>query len=272
MKMPTYRGNRGNLLQHWVLTELVAVLRKQLQAPDRLCYIDAHAMSPFAIQAKNPGLTAGDFDAVAGHLPGQNSDYEQAWMALRGDQIKYPSSGLFVRHLWQGNLGLVLCEADKDTAIEIDGWLRSLGQDTSWELHRGDWRARFRQEFPRRASAYLISFDPYMFDRHGPPARPNPGNMWPSDLVRAGAAVLDLETVPVILQLSTYSANNGNGQDAVIAGIIPELESVGLEFGARVRADGNMMSMVFTRDVPGIDNARLGDRFEKWIKQAKKPA
>ena len=271
--MPTYKGNRGNLLQHWVLAELVAVLPQQREPPARLCFIDAHAMSPFAVRAENPGPTAGHFDAVAGRLPGQNTEYERAWTALRGPRIQYPSSGLFVRHLWQGPLHLILCEAEKDTANEIGEWLQAVGPDTSWEFHRGDWRMRFHRGFPlMHFAAHLISFDPYMFDRHGPPAHPNPGNMWPSDIVRAGAAVLDLEPAPVVLQLSTYSANNANGQDDVIASINPIFEAAGLELAATVRADGNMMSMVFTRDVPNIGNAQLQERFEGWIEQAQMPA
>ncbi len=121
-------------------------------------------------------------------------------------------------------------------------------------------------------AAYLISFDPYMFDRHEPPAHPNPGNMWPGDIIQAGAAVLDLESAPILLQLSTYSANNANGQDDVIASISPILNAAGLELAATVRADGNMMSMVFTRDVPDIGNAQLQERFAGWIEQAQIPA
>jgi hypothetical protein len=96
--------------------------------------------------------------------------------------------------------------------------------------------------------------------------------MWPSDIIRAGAAVLDLEPPPIVLQLSTYSANNANGQDDVIASINPILEAAGLKLAATVRADGNMMSMVFTRDVPTVGNAQLQERFAGWIEHAQMPA
>ena len=113
-------------------------------------------------------------------------------------------------------------------------------------------------------AAYLMSFDPYMFDRHAAPANPNAGNMRPSDIVLAGAAVLGLERAPVVLQLSTYSANNANQQEDVIASIEPVLRAAGLELAATVHADGNMMSMVFARDVPHIGNDLQG-HFQEWV-------
>jgi len=92
--------------------------------------------------------------------------------------------------------------------------------------------------------------------------------MWPSDIVRAGAAVLDLEAAPVALQLSTYSANNANAQDDVVCCIEPLFRAAGLELGATIRADGNMMSMVFARGVPAIQNAELQQRFTTWLERA----
>ncbi len=270
--MPTYKGNRGNLLQHWVLAELVTLLRREVQPSGPLCFIDAHAMSPYAVRDTNAGQTSVDFDTVGGRLPGQATPYECAWAALSAQgPCRYPSSAMFVRHLWQGALHLVLCETDAETADEIEVWLRTLSADTVLELHRGDWRTRFRCDFPSGCAAHLISFDPYMFDRHGPPASPNLGNMWPSDIVRAGAAVLELGQGPVVLQLSTYSANNANSQDDVISSIEPLFNASGLQLAATVRADGNMMSMVFARSVRPIQDARLEQRFEKWLAQASAP-
>jgi len=271
--MPTYKGNRGNLLQHWVLAELITLVGEEVQAPGRLCFIDAHAMSPYAARNANAGQTAGDFDTVAGRLPGQDTSYERAWRELSTQgSCRYPSSALFVRHLWRGALYLVLCEADAETADEIAEWLRTVSADTLSELHRGDWRARFCRDFPNGCAAYLISFDPYMFDRHGPPASPNQGNMWPSDIVRAGAAVLGLGQGPVVLQLSTYSANNANSQDEVISSIEPLFNAAELQLAATVRADGNMMSMVFARNMHSIQKARLQERFAMWLAHATAPA
>jgi hypothetical protein len=270
--MPTYKGNRGNLLQHWVLAELIGLVREELKPTAPLCFIDAHAMSPYAVRHANPGQTATDFDTVAVRLPGQGTAYERAWHELSVQGCcRYPSSALLVRHLWRGPLHLVLCEADEDTANEIVEWQRTLSANTSSELHRGDWRARFRRDFPPGFAAHLISFDPYMFDRHGPPASPKPGNMWPSDIVRAGEAVLDLGRGPVILQLSTYSANHASSQSDVISSIEPGFNVAGLQLGATVRTDGNMMSMVFVRDMP-IRDAQLQQRFTMWLERVTVPA
>jgi hypothetical protein len=96
--------------------------------------------------------------------------------------------------------------------------------------------------------------------------------MWPRDIVRAGAAVLELEERPVVLQLSTYSANNGNSQDDVISTIEPIFTAVGLQLVAKVQADGNMMSMVFANRARSIRDSRLGQRFTMWFSQATAPA
>ena len=42
--MPTFRGNRGNLLQHWVLVELLDALHHKHASG--LCFVDAYSMSP----------------------------------------------------------------------------------------------------------------------------------------------------------------------------------------------------------------------------------
>lgn len=264
--MPTYKGNRGNLLQHWVLAELIAVLERVVSGQRSLCFVDAHAMSPYAVRHPNPGQTAADFDRVARHLPGGASRFESAWHELSSDSsCRYPSSGAFVRRLWQGPLHLVLCEHDSATADEVSRWIARLGSGTSCELHRGDWRLRFRSPLPRDYDAYAVSFDPYMLDRHGPPRTPDLGNMWLCDVVRAAAALLDLPKAPTVVQLSTYSANNANAQVDVIDTVAPILAACEFRLEAAVRADGNMMSMVFARGVPEVRDAGLPERFTTWL-------
>jgi hypothetical protein len=66
-----------------------------------------------------------------------------------------------------------------------------------------------------------------MFDRYGPGMNPSPGNMYPRDLLRIGAALLELPPRPTIVQLSTYSANNGNHQDDVVSAIHPFFDAAG---------------------------------------------
>src|ERR1700752_3430663 len=101
-----------------------------------------------------------------------------------------------------------------------------------------------------------------MFDRHG--SGRNPGNMGPTDLEQ----IVDVvgQTGSVVVQLSTYSANNDNGQDRVRNVILSGLEGSGLEVAAVVRANGNMMSVVLARDVEEMEAVRsLPKRFEEWL-------
>jgi hypothetical protein len=272
--MPTFRGNRGNLLQHWVLVELATIL-KNLSTPPvpQLCFIDAHAMAPLAARHPSPGQTAQDFDAVRNALPGQQSPYEIIWLdSVTEDRATYPSSAVFVRAAWNRSLNLVLCEHDANTVQAIRFWLGTLDPvETPHELHPGDWRDRFRRGMPTYGAAYLLSFDPFMFDRHGPGTNPRPGNMYPQDLLRVGAALLELPQRPTIVQLSTYSANNGNRQDDVISAVCPVFDAAGYLLVSCVRADGNMMSLVFSRHMPDpTDFLDLPDRFNHWLATARR--
>ena len=81
--MPTYKSNRGNLLQHWLLCELLTLLKEQVPPTTCLGFIDAHAMSPYATRDPKPGPTAGDFKTVRQQLPGQRSTFEKAWKELK---------------------------------------------------------------------------------------------------------------------------------------------------------------------------------------------
>ena len=133
--------------------------------------------------------------------------------------------------------------------------------DTSWELHRGDWRLRFRRGFPRmHFAAYLISFDPYMFDRHAAPTNPNAGNMRPghragwSGSVGSGAGARRTATIDVQRKQREPARRRHRKYRAGTPGRR-------LKSPPRCHADGNMMSMVFARDVPHIGND-LQDTFK----------
>ncbi|MBI4573795.1 MAG: hypothetical protein HY713_11010 [candidate division NC10 bacterium] len=264
--MPTYRGNRGNLMQHWVLAELVTSLRDMVGSPSELCFIDAHAMAPFAERHHSPGQTASDFDAVLRALPGQRSPYELTWRTTApAAGTQYPSSAVFVRAIWDRSLHLLLCESDCETAQTIRAWLGTLDVGvTSHELRHDDWRSRFRSGLPGDKGAYLISFDPYMFDQHR--VRAKPGTMYPSDLLIAGVALLGLPERPTVVQLSTYSANNANRQYDVVLVVEPFFTAAGFTLAAEVRADGNMMSLVFARSTPEpFTLCDLPTRFARWL-------
>ena len=66
--MSNFKGNDGNLMQHWVLCELLAVARKDTT---HLTFVDAHSMAPIAIErTEKRANRSGKFDAVFEHLPG----------------------------------------------------------------------------------------------------------------------------------------------------------------------------------------------------------
>ena len=75
----------------------------------------------------------------------------------------------------------------------------------------------------------------------------------------------------VLVQLSTYSANDSNNQKDVIASLnkILLMES-GFTAPVAVKANGNMMSLVYTRGIEWSDELTdLPDRFDMWFKQAR---
>lgn len=92
--MGTYKGNAGNLMQHWTLSEILETAQRC--GISELNYIDAHAMAPLAMP-KNPAEIDPSFAQVKHNLPGQNSRYEKEWHHLVAqDQDEYPSSAAFV--------------------------------------------------------------------------------------------------------------------------------------------------------------------------------
>ena len=246
--MPAYKGNKGNLLQHWVLCELVSVARRHVS---RLQFIDAHAMAPMAdrrtaTDKKDKGRV---FDSVRDHLPGQperDSSYERAWRELvpRGEAA-YPNSASFVNRLWTGSVYMLLCERDKETVQEFRDWA---GSRPDVEVASGDWQSRFGEGLPESGELTLVSFDPYMFSRRCEPKRPKIGNMYPEDLDLVVQAMREMQK-GVMLQLSTYSTNDSNSQTDVEQCIRDRLHGGGFEQVATVRAGGDMMSVVFARGV-----------------------
>lgn len=118
--MGTYKGNVGNLMQHWTLCEILAIAEPHCSG---LNYIDAHAMAPWATTRTTRNIN--EFDSVRNSLwncpPGQNSVYERAWnnLAWQEEREGYPSSAAFVRQVWSGQYSLLLCERDSKTWIQI---------------------------------------------------------------------------------------------------------------------------------------------------------
>ena len=141
---------------------------------------------------------------------------------------------------------MLLCEQDRSTLDQLRQWVNELNI-IEIEIAEGDWRERFRRGLPPQQGLTLVSFDPYMFNRHNREDR-KPGNMYPDDLdILAAATQIYRENI--IVQLSTYSANDDNSQKDVIECIHPRLTQEGFKKAAVVKLNGNMMSLVFQRGV-----------------------
>ena len=257
--MATYKGNKGNLLQHWVLCELVGAARRYSSC---LQFIDAHAMAPIA---KEQTGEDGVFDSVRARLPGHDSPYERAWNELvpRGE-TGYPNSASFVKRLWNGPLSMLLCEVDDATVGELRAWA---GSDARIKLAHRDWRRRFEEGLPEPGlgALTLLSFDPYILSCHQPKQR-DPAYMYPEDLDLIGKVVRDDRTDNLLIQLSTYSVNGNNSQPRVEECARGELEAVDLKQIAKVAVKGQMMSLVFARGLAWADElTSLNRRFQRWL-------
>jgi hypothetical protein len=273
--MPTFKGNKGNLLQHWVLTELTLLLEANLWPSSRLCLVDAHAMSPYATRDANPGASALMFDGVRDHLPGRCSAYERAWSEIVGQKhrlaVAYPTTAMFVRHLWPGPVSMILCDVDKTTVEHIAMWKQDVPDADTIIPHYGDWRERLRGDLPG-GTATLVSFDPYMVLFRNT-STVKPGNMYLADLVQAAAALCHLPSGPAIVQLSTYSAQD-NSQDDVLPVVEWIMRAVGFELIDTVRVgrdSRDMMSMILGRELSSRPD-RLNERFNDWLDQVQRAA
>lgn len=257
--MPTYKGNKGNLLQHWVLCELVSAARRR-SSHSHLQFIDAHAMAPMA--QPEPKRKESVFDSVRVHLPGQGSLYEKTWRSLDQGDATYPNSANFVKRIWTGRLSMLLCEKDEETLEALRDWA---GSTPDVEVASGDWRSRFKGGLPESRTLRLLSFDPYMLSCHAPTKRDRKtGCMYPEDLDLIGQELQ--EGTDLLIQLSTYTANGRNQQPDVDKCARDKLAPFGLERIARVAADGHMMSLVFARGLTWADElASLNTRFRRWL-------
>ena len=73
---------------------------------------------------------------------------------------------------------------------------------------------------------------------------------------------------PVVVQLSTYSANGKNPQNKVIESVNSALTPGRFQQAAVIRVNGSMMSLVYTREVEWADDlAGLPARFAEWQRQ-----
>lgn len=255
--MCKYKGNDGNLMQHWTLCEMLTVAQRHASC---LTYVDAHAMAPAAsIRTERNEKRRQTFDCARDGRPGQESIYEQSWRRLDPRGQTYPNSAAFVQDVWKGRISMLLCEMEPTTAEALRNWAQDRPAVTVVE---GDWRDTFDRGLPN-APLTLLSFDPYMYNRH--PRKRNPGNLYSSDLERLLRA---LSTVQggVLVQLSTYAANDDNPQGAVISSANTILATGGFCLAAVVPVDGQMMSLVYVRGLDwSVELVDIPERFDEWL-------
>lgn len=274
--MPPYKGNKGNkgnLMQHWTLCEVLRIAQRHHSA---LNYIDAHGMVPLATCRTGYDPV---FDAVKDGLPNGKSAYEKAWYSLTKTEDGYPNSANFVRHVWKDRYSLFLCEKDPDTHACISKWLcelRTADPNCACAAARcGDWRSTLGDCLPRPADVglpddalTLVSFDPNKYNVRGRPRDADP-DVYESDL-RDTIRKLQEVNGSILIQLSTYSRGNRdhNPQGAVVSSVNSPFVEGGFSLTALVWTNRDMMSLIYARDVPwaSCELAQLGQCFTRWLK------
>ncbi|OGJ90696.1 MAG: hypothetical protein A2350_05330 [Candidatus Raymondbacteria bacterium RifOxyB12_full_50_8] len=264
--MAIFKANRGNLLQHWVLCELLTMLKSEFGEKAHLHYIDAYAMAPFSLPEAGgyKSSSHADFEKVRKVLPGRQSLYEFTWQKLSGRSgLPYPSSTVFVATLWQGALSMHLCEIDPAKATDIHAFLALLGKKETIqesEVSQRDWRQGL---VLKPADICLIQFDPNRFE-----CNQQTGNdgftMYPADLDRI-TGWLNRYATPCVIQLSSYSANNNNSVERIEDTILQKMTPAGFKLLSTVTADGNMASFIIYRGFE-CKIKDLKTCFNNWLK------
>ena len=281
MNKPTYKGNAGHLMQHWTLCEMLRVAA--CKGVTGLNFIDAHAMAPLATKkVGKPGLGKDKlFKLAESRLPNIGDlavAYGQAWHQLTSGLRPpkgYPNSAAFVEQVWKGKFAMLLCETEPKTRKKIELWRQhvdKLERCETAKLFCGDWRERFKKGLPSPAevglpdgSLTLVLFDPNMYYPRNV-IKPGPEILYPEDLKMAARAMESLEG-GILIQLSTYSAKDAR-QEVVIASVRHILESNSFTPLAKVRINGNMMSLVYARKVSwDTELTELPGRFDEWLRQ-----
>ena len=256
-----YRGNAGNLLQHWVLCELIRACNKHWTS---IHFVDAYAMAPLATQQIEPGPS---LFTHAQNRKTPDSGYETAWRHLVMGQIGYPNSAAFVAELWNGTVAMSLSDNDKPTALALNSWAdtqnaRTVGADV--KVWPDDWRLSFNERVANTKGVTVLSFDPDKFTLQNPSSG---RDMTLVDIEIVGAALAQLSGECVI-QLSTYSSARGlNPQEEVERAIAEGFGSAGLRLLAVARVSKEMMSMVIGKESSPVASelVEIADSFDSWF-------
>ncbi len=89
--------------------------------------------------------------------------------------------------------------------------------------------------------------------------------MYPPNIDTAIKAVKEIKS-GIVVQLSTYSANNGNSQDDVVPHLDGKLSRGNFRRVSMTRVDGNMMSLIYARNVEWEHElGTLCEGFTEWL-------
>jgi hypothetical protein len=266
-------------MQHWVLCELLDRLgRRDFQHLALTC---THSMAPWSTPERREDddthCCRRAFNAARTRAAtDRGSVFESAWFALSPNGgLPYPSSAALSSaalslEVWRSALSLALCEASGAVADEIDGWLgtRETRERVKHSvLLRGDWRnaAAGPLFLDPDADCLYVEMDPYRYDRRDRTVRKttDPATVYPEDLNHLARA-LGKEDRPLVLQLSSFSAQNGNSPDAIESSTRAVLDPHRFVFRDGVAVDGQMVSLVFVRNLT-LDDGPLQADFSAWL-------
>lgn len=261
---PTAKGNVGNLLQHFVLVQVLEVLRESY--PDsRLDFVAPYAMAPLSRLPIPPACAK--FEAVfeaaqSGRLA---SPYPRLVAALTGRKRRYPSSALLVSASWK-DAHLHLADYSELVYAKIHDHF-----DSNLNAHHGRWTEApegWRQRFQACATCALFAeLDPNLV-LAGTTSR-KPGSLDQAQLRRfLGWLTKDR---PCIVQITTYSTNGvgksasgASGSAAVVEATHDTSRKSGFDLLSCVNASGASripFSMVFSRSLP----KSIGDRLDRAL-------
>ena len=274
--MSSYKGNRGHLMQHWPLCEMLEVAAHK--GVTGLNLIDAYAMAPLATENAGKDAKFQRAENRLPNLPDSAPAYDRAWRDLTSwhhpTPKGYPSSAAFVEQVWKRDFSMLLCEIDQPTIDEIKPWLQrvdKLERCKTTELFCSDWQERFKKKLPSPAEVELadgaltlVLFDPYICSQRQRRrvVMPNVGHLYIDDIEMAMGAMAHLDD-SILMQLSTYSAMN-NPQGAVISSVNQILAANDFRLLAVVHIGRDMMSLVYARNVSwAAELADLPGRFNE---------
>lgn len=267
------KGNRGNLMQHWTLAEVIESLKQQYKS---LHFITTHSMAPWSIPIKAKESNCRQKFRQAGRRLAnleRPSIYEQHWKSLAVESgLPYPSSALFFASIWPANQGsIAICEFDATTFNEIDGWI--INEDIADRfLHhvvfRGDWRDSIRspQIWNNTAECQFIEMDPmrYSFDVRAKRKKTESSTLYPEDIE------LLLSQIPsppkcTVLMISSFSNQFGSMPfDQQRNSLDDILRRGDFNLQADVRVGHEMASFVFARGLQ-LQFENLQERFSNWL-------